>query len=354
MDVHSFIEVGMGFFIQEYQDFRGNVVELSALAIRCSNFLSLPGDTDKINERTIRYYVTEGLVDRPTRIGRDAEYEYIHLLQFLASRYLVGSGYPMAKVAPYIASRSMEDLAKFVSNPTKPNLAELLVASFAKERLSTYPTKNRASRLQSSPMQSAAPRMSKMQSVDDFYEIPGFLRKNPDRNSRRGSNTSNLEAKATSSPNIQDLFSNEDISQERVAKSFSNAEMNKEIEAKIDAKIHEKINAELKQEITHLNHRIRAMQKEFDQALDHAFAKMSEQLKEQIQEQIQVQSHRYRKQTDQLHEALEKLQVEITHSNQQSREEFYKLRTFIEHQILPPIKAERASPDSQTISPKNI
>jgi Arc/MetJ-type ribon-helix-helix transcriptional regulator len=96
------------------------------------------------------------------------------------------------------------------------------------------------------------------------------------------------------------------------------------------------------------------MQKEFDQALDHAFAKMSEQLKEQIQEQIQVQSHRYRKQTDQLHEALEKLQVEITHSNQQCREEFYKLRTLIEHQILPPIKAERASPDSQTISPKNI
>ena len=101
----------MGFFIEEYQDFRGNVLELSALAIRCSNFLNLPGDTDKINERTIRYYVTEGLVDRPTRIGRDAEYEYIHLLQFLASRYLVGSGYPMAKVAPYIASRSMEDLA---------------------------------------------------------------------------------------------------------------------------------------------------------------------------------------------------------------------------------------------------
>jgi exonuclease VII large subunit len=197
-----------------------------------------------------------------------------------------------------------------------------------------------------------------MQSEEYLYEIPGFLRKNPDRNSRGSTNTPNLEAKATSSPNIQDLFSNEDISQERVAKSFSNAEMNKEIEAKIDAKIHEKINAELKQEITHLNHRIRAMQKEFDQALNHAFAKMSEQLKEQIQVQIQVQiqeqSHHYRKQTDQLHEALEKLQVEITHSNQQSRKEFYELRTFIEHQILPPIKAERASPDSQTISPKNI
>ena len=348
----------MGFFIQEYQDFRGNVLELSALAIRCSNFLSLPGDTDKINERTIRYYVTEGLVDRPTRIGRDAEYEYIHLLQFLASRYLVASGYPMAKVAPYIASRSMEDLAKFVSNPTKPNWAELLVASFAKERLSTYPTKDRSPRLQSSSMQSAAPRMSKMQSEDDLYEIPGFLRKNPDRNTRGSTNTPNLEAKAKSSPNIQDLFASEDISQERVAKSFPNKGMNAEINAEIDAKI----NAELKHEIAALRNRISTMKHEFDQALDQAlnqalsqsFAKMSEQLKEQIQAQIQEQSHHYRKQTDQLHQALEKLQVEITHSNQQSREEFDKLRTFIEHQILPPIKAERASPDSPTISPKNI
>ena len=344
----------MGFFIQEYQDFRGNVLELSALAIRCSNFLNLPGDTDKINERTIRYYVTEGLVDRPTRIGRDAEYEYIHLLQFLASRYLVASGYPMAKVAPYIASRSMEDLTKFVSNPTKPNLAELLVASFAKERLSSYPTKDRSPRLQSSSMQSAAPRMSKMQSADDLYEIPGFLRKNPDRNSRGSSNTPNLEAKAKSSPKIQDLFASEEISQEREAKSFSNEEMSAQNNAEIDAKINEKINAELKQEISALHHRISRMKHEFDQALDQAlsqaFAKMSEQLKEQIQEQ----SHRYRKQTDQLHEALEKLQVEITHSNQQSRKEFYELRTFIEHQILPPIKAERASPDSPTISPKNI
>ena len=122
----------MGFFVQDYQDFRGNILELSELAIKCSNFLGLPGETEKINERTIRYYVTEGLVDRPTRIGREAQYEYIHLLQFLASRYLVATGYPMAKVAPYIASRSMHELEKFVSHPTKPNLAELLVASFSK------------------------------------------------------------------------------------------------------------------------------------------------------------------------------------------------------------------------------
>jgi predicted nucleic acid-binding Zn-ribbon protein len=336
----------MGFFIQDYQDFRGNVVELSELAIRCSQYLNLPGDTDKINERTIRYYVTEGLVDRPTRIGRDAEYEYIHLLQFLASRYLVASGYPMAKVAPYIASRSIEDLAKFVSNPSKPNLAELLVASFAKERLSTYPTKDRSPRLQSSSMQSAAPRLSRMQSADDFYETPAFLRKNSDNNSRRSTNIPNLETKATSSPKIQDLFSSEEISQELNAKSISYSEKQTQINTQINAETFAKMNAELKQEISALHHRMHEMQKEFD----HAFAKMSDHLQDQIQEQ----SHRYRKQTDQLHEALQKLQVEIKQSNEQWREEFQELRKYIEHQILPPIEAERASPSSPPISSKNI
>jgi DNA-binding transcriptional MerR regulator len=336
----------MGFFIQEYQDFRGNVVELSALAVLCSQRLNLPGDTDKINERTIRYYVTEGLVDRPSRIGREAEYKYLHLLQFLVSRYLVASGYPMAKVGPYIASRSIQGLAKFVTNPTKPNLAELLVASFNKERFSVYPMKNRSSGSQNNAMQSEPARLSKMQSANDLYDTPAFLRKNPDNNSRRSTNIPNLESKATTSPNIQDLFSSEEISQDLNAKSISYAEKHTQINTQINAESFAKINSELKQEISALHHRMHAMQKEFD----HAFAKMSGQLQDQIQEQ----SHRYRKQTDQLHEALQKLQVEIKQSNEQWREEFQELRKYIEHQILPPIEAERASPSSPPISPKNI
>lgn len=122
----------MGFFIDQYRVFKGSVQELVDLATKCSSFLNLPGDVGKINERTVRYYVSEGLVDKPLRIGRDAEYGYQHLMQFLASRYLVGEGYPMAKVAPYISVKSIDELEHFLLNPVKPNLAELLVVSFAK------------------------------------------------------------------------------------------------------------------------------------------------------------------------------------------------------------------------------
>jgi len=120
----------MGFFINEHQSFSGNASDLANLASQCTRYLNLPGDLDKINERIVRYYVTEGLVERPERIGRDAQYGYIHLLQFLAGRFLVESGFPMQKVGPYLMTQSIDQLEVLVMNRTKPNMAELLVASF--------------------------------------------------------------------------------------------------------------------------------------------------------------------------------------------------------------------------------
>jgi DNA-binding transcriptional MerR regulator len=120
----------MGFLINQYQGFSGNAVEMASVATQCAQFLQIPGDLDKINERLVRYYVAEGLVGRPKRIGRDAEYDYLHLLQFLAGRFLVDAGFPMQKVAPYLTSLESAQLEALIMNKTKPNMAELLVASF--------------------------------------------------------------------------------------------------------------------------------------------------------------------------------------------------------------------------------
>ena len=132
----------MGFLINQYQGFSGNAVEMASVATQCAQFLQMPGDLEKINERLVRYYVTEGLVDRPKRIGRDAEYVYLHLLQFLAGRFLVDAGFPMQKVAPYLASLEVAQLEALVMNKTKPNMAELLVASFASPRASAAKRKD--------------------------------------------------------------------------------------------------------------------------------------------------------------------------------------------------------------------
>lgn len=122
----------MGFFINEHQNFLGNATDLANLASQCTRYMNLPGDLDKINERIVRYYVAEGLVDRPERIGRDAQYGYKHLLQFLAGRFLVESGFPMQKVGPYLMTQRIPQLETLVMNRNKPNMAELLVASFQK------------------------------------------------------------------------------------------------------------------------------------------------------------------------------------------------------------------------------
>jgi DNA-binding transcriptional MerR regulator len=127
----------MGFFIHNYQRFSGNATQLADVAMDCARQLSLPGDISKISERLIRYYVTEGLLSRPIRIGREAEYSYKHLLQFLASRSLMEQGYPMQKVADYISGLDRKELEPLALNQTKPSLAELLVASFKQSEKSS-------------------------------------------------------------------------------------------------------------------------------------------------------------------------------------------------------------------------
>ena len=137
----------MGFFINEYQNFSGNATDLANLASQCTRYLNLPGDLDKINERIVRYYVAEGLVGRPERIGRDAQYGYKHLLQFLAGRFLVESGFPMQKVAPYLRTQSISQLETLVMNRNKPNMAELLVASFQRGGVGESEGRSRTQRI---------------------------------------------------------------------------------------------------------------------------------------------------------------------------------------------------------------
>jgi DNA-binding transcriptional MerR regulator len=117
----------MGFLINQYQGFSGNAVDMASVATQCAQFLQMPGDLEKINERLVRYYVAEGLVERPKRIGRDAEYGYGHLLQFLAGRFLVDAGFPMQKVAPYLDSLEVPQLEALVMNKTKQHADGILV-----------------------------------------------------------------------------------------------------------------------------------------------------------------------------------------------------------------------------------
>ncbi len=76
----------------------------------------LPGGGDERvspapDERTIRYYQSTGLVDRPLRYdGRTAVYGYRHLLQALATKALQSQGLSLAQVQSALAGRSTAEL----------------------------------------------------------------------------------------------------------------------------------------------------------------------------------------------------------------------------------------------------
>jgi DNA-binding transcriptional MerR regulator len=58
----------------------------------------------EVDERTVRYYQSTGLVDRPARYeGRNAVYGFRHLLQVLATKGLQGAGYRLAQVQAALA-----------------------------------------------------------------------------------------------------------------------------------------------------------------------------------------------------------------------------------------------------------
>ena len=68
-------------------------------------------DDERVNalpdERTVRYYQTSGLVDRPLRYdGRVAVYGFRHLLQILAVKLLQAQGHTLAQVQRSLAGIS--------------------------------------------------------------------------------------------------------------------------------------------------------------------------------------------------------------------------------------------------------
>src|SRR4051812_8738269 len=60
--------------------------------------------------RTVRYYTTLGLLDRPAIEGRQARYGHRHLLQLVAIKGLQGRGFPLAEIQERLYGRSDAEL----------------------------------------------------------------------------------------------------------------------------------------------------------------------------------------------------------------------------------------------------
>jgi len=114
-------------------DFQGGADALIAKSQEVAKTLSLEQEASEGNERLLRHYVSIGVVDKPTREGRDALYGFRHLVQFVAARRLLAEGFPLAKIAKYTAVVPTDALMAYLDKPDRASEAELLVAAFRTE-----------------------------------------------------------------------------------------------------------------------------------------------------------------------------------------------------------------------------
>lgn len=102
---------------EEYKGFWGTGSELTERAKFLSKSIGVK--TDKLTERLIRYYTTEGVLDKPDRLGRDAAYHFRHLIQLLTARRLADEGVPLAVIGEFNLNKSTEELAEALLKPPK-------------------------------------------------------------------------------------------------------------------------------------------------------------------------------------------------------------------------------------------
>ena len=121
--------------LHRFINFKGSASDLSDAAIKCGEDYGFKVDPDKTNERLVRYYAAEGVIDRPDRVGRDATYNYRHLLQFLTARRLVDEGLSLSAIGDHNLQATTAELAENLNKPA-PTEAELLVNSFKSSSIS--------------------------------------------------------------------------------------------------------------------------------------------------------------------------------------------------------------------------
>lgn len=84
--------------------------------------------TEEVNERLVRYYVQEGVLDAPEREGREAMFGFRQLVQAIAARFLLRDSWPLKKVAELIRASDLDALLAMAPGATSRTPAEAAIA----------------------------------------------------------------------------------------------------------------------------------------------------------------------------------------------------------------------------------
>tara|TARA_Y200000002_G_C22601247_1_gene629653 strand:+ start:100 stop:1173 length:1074 start_codon:yes stop_codon:yes gene_type:complete len=96
--------------INENKKFEVNIKEFIALCEQWLNTFVIGKKGFIPNERLIRGYVSEGILPKPERKGKESFYGYKHLIYFLVCRDLFSEKLPLAKINEYFKDAVFEEL----------------------------------------------------------------------------------------------------------------------------------------------------------------------------------------------------------------------------------------------------
>lgn len=126
------------FKVQDEKSFWGSGLELVEKAIHSAHAMGI--ESEKINHRLIRYYTAENIINKPDRLGKEAAYNYSHLLQLLVARRMVQSGAQLANIKRFNQSASIPELEKALSDEASAKVKQMKLEQLAVKELPTPST----------------------------------------------------------------------------------------------------------------------------------------------------------------------------------------------------------------------
>ena len=116
-------------------DWRGTAAELAdKLNEVLAGIPTLADDAGSANERLVRHYVQVGVLTPPEREGREALFGLRQVVEFLAARYLLKDGWPLAKAAEMVRATDLDGLAGMIPSDRPRTRAEEVVAKYRSGR----------------------------------------------------------------------------------------------------------------------------------------------------------------------------------------------------------------------------
>ncbi len=113
-----------------YHDWEGTAAELATVVTDVLAELNISDEDLTPNERLIRHYAQQGILERPERRGKEAIFGFRQILEFLTARHLLRDGWPLAKVAEFNRAADVHQLLDILPKGRERNRAQELVSKF--------------------------------------------------------------------------------------------------------------------------------------------------------------------------------------------------------------------------------